>query len=141
MRDSKATDKQQRVLDYVKQQIKEEGYAPSVREICKALDLKSTSTVHGYLSRLKKKGLIEKTEALTKENEQLKANIESSLNLNNVEKTAIETFGMTKLDNGRTVYINIPKQDYVQSATEEVVIEENDNWFDKVTNWITNIIK
>ena len=62
MRDSKATDKQQRVLDYVKKQIKEEGYAPSVREICKALDLKSTSTVHGYLSRLKKKGLIEKTD-------------------------------------------------------------------------------
>lgn len=63
MKDSnKATDKQQRVLDYVKKQIKEEGYAPSVREICKALDLKSTSTVHGYLARLKKKGLIEKTD-------------------------------------------------------------------------------
>lgn len=57
---SKATDKQQRVLDYVKEQIKEQGYAPSVREICKALDLKSTSTVHGYLARLKKKGLIAK---------------------------------------------------------------------------------
>ncbi len=56
----KATDKQQRVLDYVKEQIKENGYAPSVREICKALDLKSTSTVHGYLARLKKKGLIAK---------------------------------------------------------------------------------
>ena len=52
MKDSaKATDKQQRVLDYVRKQIKEEGYAPSVREICKALDLKSTSTVHGYLAR------------------------------------------------------------------------------------------
>ena len=63
MKDSaKATDKQQRVLDYVKKQIKEEGYAPSVREICKALDLKSTSTVHGYLARLKKKGLIEKVD-------------------------------------------------------------------------------
>lgn len=63
MKDSaKATDKQQRVLDYVRKQIKEEGYAPSVREICKALDLKSTSTVHGYLARLKKKGLIEKVD-------------------------------------------------------------------------------
>ena len=62
MKDSaKATDKQQRVLDYVRKQIKEEGYAPSVREICKALDLKSTSTVHGYLARLKKKlGIEEK---------------------------------------------------------------------------------
>lgn len=60
MRSTQATDKQQKVLDYVKEQIKKDGYAPSVREICKALDLKSTSTVHGYLSRLEKKGLIQK---------------------------------------------------------------------------------
>ena len=60
MRNTQATYKQQKVLDYVKEQIKKEGYAPSVREICKALDLKSTSTVHGYLSRLEKKGLIQK---------------------------------------------------------------------------------
>ena len=60
MRSTQATDKQQKVLDYVKEQIKREGYAPSVREICKALDLKSTSTVHGYLSRLEKKVLIQK---------------------------------------------------------------------------------
>ncbi|MBR3888756.1 MAG: transcriptional repressor LexA [Clostridia bacterium] len=60
MKNTGATDKQQRVLDYVKEQIKKEGYAPSVRDICKALDLKSTSTVHGYLTRLEKKGLIQK---------------------------------------------------------------------------------
>lgn len=60
MEDSKITDKQLRVLNYVKDQIKKDGYAPSVREICKALDLKSTSTVHGYLVRLQKKGLIQK---------------------------------------------------------------------------------
>lgn len=58
--DSKVTDKQQRVLTYVKECIKRDGYAPSVRDICKALDLKSTSTVHGYLVRLQKKGLIQK---------------------------------------------------------------------------------
>lgn len=60
MKNTQATDKQQRVLDYVREQIKKDGYAPSVRDICKALDLKSTSTVHGYLSRLEKKGLIQK---------------------------------------------------------------------------------
>lgn len=60
MKNTQATDKQQRVLNYVKEQIRKEGYAPSVREICKALDLKSTSTVHGYLARLEKKGLIQK---------------------------------------------------------------------------------
>lgn len=60
MDDSKITEKQMRVLAYVKEQIKKNGYAPSVREICQALGLKSTSTVHGYLSRLQKKGLIQK---------------------------------------------------------------------------------
>jgi len=56
----KATDKQLRVLEYVKEQIRMNGYAPSVREICQALGLKSTSTVHGYLARLQKKGLLQK---------------------------------------------------------------------------------
>lgn len=60
MDDSKITDKQMKVLEYVKEKIKKDGYAPSVREICQALGFKSTSTVHGYLARLQKKGLIQK---------------------------------------------------------------------------------
>lgn len=60
MEELKVTEKQLKVLAYVKEQIKKNGYAPSVREICQALGLKSTSTVHGYLSRLQKKGLIQK---------------------------------------------------------------------------------
>lgn len=50
--------KQQEVLDFLKQQIKLKGYPPSVREICDAVGLSSTSTVHGHLSRLEKRGLI-----------------------------------------------------------------------------------
>ncbi len=57
---SKVTEKQMKVLEYVKEQIKKNGYAPSVREICQALGFKSTSTVHGYLTRLQKKGYIKK---------------------------------------------------------------------------------
>lgn len=79
--------------------------------------------------------------SLEKENEQLKANIESSLNLNNIEKTASETLGMTKLDNSRTVYINIPRQDYVQATTEEVVQNENNSWFQEIVSWISDVIK
>ena len=41
-------------------QIKENGYPPSVREICKAVGLKSTSTVHGHLKRLEKQGLLKR---------------------------------------------------------------------------------
>ena len=51
-------DTQQRILDYIEKYIEENGYAPSVREIGQAVDLKSTSTVHGHLNRLEKKGLL-----------------------------------------------------------------------------------
>mgnify|MGYP001139675953 CR=1 FL=1 len=61
--------------------------------------------------------------SLQKENEQLKVSIENSLNLNTIEKLAKEKLGMQKLTNKQTVYINLPKKDYVESASEEIIIE------------------
>ena len=52
------TAKQQEILDYIVEQQSQKGYPPSVREICEAVGLRSTSTVHGYLSRLEKKAFI-----------------------------------------------------------------------------------
>ncbi len=46
------------ILQYIKEYTAENGYAPSVREIGEAVGLKSTSTVHGHLTRLEKKGLL-----------------------------------------------------------------------------------
>ncbi len=51
-------DTQQRILDYIENYIEVNGYPPSVREIGQAVDLKSTSTVHGHLNRLERKGLL-----------------------------------------------------------------------------------
>lgn len=51
-------DNQRRVLDFIKSEIQEKGYPPSVREIGAALGISSTSTVHGHLRRLEKKGLL-----------------------------------------------------------------------------------
>lgn len=51
-------DTQQRILEYIEKYIDENGFPPSVREIGLAVDLKSTSTVHGHLNRLEKKGLL-----------------------------------------------------------------------------------
>ncbi len=51
-------DSQARILDYIEKTTRQKGYPPSVREICDATGLKSTSTVHGHLIRLEKKGLI-----------------------------------------------------------------------------------
>ena len=48
--------------------------------------------------------------SLQKENEQLKVNIENSLNFNNIEKLAKEKLGMQKLTNKQTVYVSLPKK-------------------------------
>ena len=50
------------ILRFIEKQIAQVGYAPSVREICKAVGLKSTATVHGYLAKLEQKGYIKKEE-------------------------------------------------------------------------------
>ncbi|MDC3416299.1 transcriptional repressor LexA [Aquibacillus salsiterrae] len=50
--------RQQSILQYIREQVKEKGYPPSVREIGEAVGLASSSTVHGHLSRLEKKGYI-----------------------------------------------------------------------------------
>jgi len=60
---NKLNEKQQKILDFVNKQIEEKGYPPSVREICKAVGFKSTSTVHGYLKKLEENGVIKKDPA------------------------------------------------------------------------------
>jgi repressor LexA len=54
----KITPKQQEILDYIKAQILNKGYPPAVREICEAVHLKSTSSVHSHLETLEKNGYI-----------------------------------------------------------------------------------
>ncbi len=53
-----AQQNQQKILDYIKSEIEEKGYPPSVREICAAVGLRSTSTVHAHLNHLEEQGLI-----------------------------------------------------------------------------------
>ncbi len=55
--------KQQQILDFIEQHSREKGYPPTVREICAAVGLNSPSTVHGYISRLQKAGMLEKDAA------------------------------------------------------------------------------
>lgn len=56
--EKKLTDKQEQILDYLKECILKKGYPPAVREICDAVNLKSTSSVHSHLETLEKKGYI-----------------------------------------------------------------------------------
>lgn len=54
------SNKQKEVYEFLKKYTEDKGYPPSVREICEAVSLRSTSTVHGHLKRLEKKGLIKR---------------------------------------------------------------------------------
>lgn len=54
----KLTQKQQEVLDFIKSEVRKRGYPPSVRDICEAVHLKSTSSVHAHLATLEKFGYI-----------------------------------------------------------------------------------
>ena len=58
--DNELSQNELNILNYIRKQVAEVGYPPSVRELCKAVGLKSTSSVHLYLSRLAEKGYIKK---------------------------------------------------------------------------------
>lgn len=58
MPNGKITAKQQEILEYIKSEIVNKGYPPAVREICGAVHLKSTSSVHSHLETLEKNGFI-----------------------------------------------------------------------------------
>lgn len=63
MAKGKISAKQEEILDFMKEQILKKGYPPTVREICKAVNLKSTSSVFAHLGKLEKNGYIRRDPA------------------------------------------------------------------------------
>jgi repressor LexA len=61
---TKISTRQQAILDFIKDEVRGKGYPPSVREIGEAVGLASSSTVHGHLERLEKKGFIRRDPTL-----------------------------------------------------------------------------
>lgn len=79
--------------------------------------------------------------AIEKENSQLEVSIESNLNLTNLEQQARNLLGMQKLTNKQTEYVTLPKTDYIEVASEQVVIEENNSLFETIADYITQLFK
>ena len=77
---------------------------------------------------------------IQKENDQLEIGIQNSLNLNNIEQAAKEMLGMQKLSNKQIVYINLSKEDYVLPTTETIIIEDQSSIFDRVVQFIKDVI-
>ena len=88
-----------------------------------------------------KESLKKQLSTLQKENAQTEINIQTSLNLTNIEKSASSMLGMKKLSDSQKVYVSLPKEDYVETASEQVVVTEEQNWLEKIINTITDWIK
>ena len=76
--------------------------------------------------------------AIEKTNGQLEVSIESSLNLDNIEKSAKEKLGMKKLDNDQKVFVNLEKKDFIETGNKEIDCNDecNKSWFSKVLSFI-----
>lgn len=88
----------------------------------------------------KKESLKQELSTIQKENAQKEISIQNSLNLANIEKSASSMLGMKKIDESQKVYISLPKKDYVEPASEQVVVEDK-NWFQKIIDSITELIQ
>lgn len=101
-------EKQKKIFDFIKDEIRKNGYPPSIREICIATNIKSTSTVHTHLNKLEDMGFIKRTSSKTRAIEIINNNIEEILNLPVVGQV---TAGEPILaDENITEYISIPKR-------------------------------
>ena len=79
--------------------------------------------------------------AVEKENAQLEVSIESNLNLTKLEQQARSLLGMQKLTNRQTEYVNLPKTDYIETAAEEVVMEEENGLIETIGNYLSQLFK
>lgn len=89
-------EREQRILTYMRNEIRQKGYPPTVREICTALDIKSTSTAHKYIDNLEKKGYIKKDPAkpralmiIDPETEEKEASLQSREKTANTERADV----------------------------------------------------
>ncbi|MDO5422787.1 MAG: transcriptional repressor LexA [Eubacteriales bacterium] len=85
----KITDKQREILEFMKSEILKKGFPPSVREICEAVNLKSTSSVHSHLETLERNGYIHRDPTKPRAIEILDENF----NLNRTEMVNVPVIG------------------------------------------------
>ncbi len=74
-----------------------------------------------------------------KENDQIEINIQNSMNSNNLEQKAKDLLGMQKLTNKQIVYISIPKKDYVEYKSEEIILDEEKGFLENIIDKIKGL--
>lgn len=111
------TEKQQFILDFIKSQVKSNGVVPSIREICQASGLSSTSSVHLHLENLEKKGYIRRKQAKTRNIEILEKNF-----YNNIYNDLV----------------NVPILGNVSAGVPTFATESIDSYFPMSSNYVKN---
>lgn len=76
---------------------------------------------------------------IQKTNEQLEVSVENELNLTTVEQLAKSKLGMSKLNNSQKIYVSLEKKEYVESKSENNLINEEKNMYEKLTNKVKEL--
>ena len=116
MSQGKITEKQRQILEFVKQEILRKGYPPAVREICDAVNLKSTSSVHAHLETLERNGYIRRDSSKTRAIEI----VDENFNL------------------GRREVVNLPVIGTVAAGTPILAEQNIENYFPLPSEYVPN---
>ena len=112
----KISSKQREILEYIKQEILNKGYPPAVREICEAVHLKSTSSVHSHLETLEKNGYIRRDPTKPRAIEIIDDN-----------------FNLTRRE-----VVNVPSIGQVAAGQPLLAVENIENYFPIPTEFMPN---
>lgn len=127
MSSNQITNKQLIILEFIKDQLLTKGYPPSVREICQAVGLKSTSTVHAHLNKLEKLGYIRRDPTKPRAIEILDSNIFGN---NITEKEIINLPLVGQVTAGEPILAEQNIQEYLPLPAQ--LIKGTDNFLLKV---------
>ena len=117
------TDKQILILEFIKDQLTQKGYPPSVREICAAVDLRSTSTVHSHLNKLEKLGYIRRDATKPRAIEVLDSNKGEGVNGLNQEVLHLPVIG--QITAGEPIFAEQNIEEYIPLPANFIVGKDN----------------
>ncbi|MBC6003147.1 LexA repressor [uncultured Clostridium sp.] len=117
------TNKQIMILEFIKDQLTQKGYPPSVREICAAVDLRSTSTVHSHLNKLEKLGYIRRDATKPRAIEVLDSNKGEGINGLNQEVLHLPVIG--QITAGEPIFAEQNIEEYIPLPANLVIGKEN----------------
>lgn len=117
------TNKQIMILEFIKDQLTQKGYPPSVREICAAVDLRSTSTVHSHLNKLEKLGYIRRDATKPRAIEVLDSNKGEGVNGLNQEVLHLPVIG--QITAGEPIFAEQNIEEYIPLPANFIVGKDN----------------